>query len=249
MPGATTCTTCIGFVKIVIVQALLLVQDSYNPMATRTPTDHLPIRVMSELTGVNPVTLRAWERRYGLIKPHRTVTGHRMYNAAHVELVRRVVALTEQGVPIGRVREALGSAAARERFDATGLTVLPGVIDSQVHFREPGLDHKEDLATGSAGAAMGGVTAFFEMPGNLPPDTSLKATGAPTSSSGSGAFVKDSYLPSVYAYAACSVKLPSNIANSWSKSEAPRSTSMSASTRFRMRSRHSVRLRRIWRTN
>jgi DNA-binding transcriptional MerR regulator/methylmalonyl-CoA mutase cobalamin-binding subunit len=83
----------------------------YKIMPTRT--DHLPIRVMSELTGVNPVTLRAWERRYGLIKPHRTATGHRMYNAAHVELVRRVVALTGQGVPIGRVRDALGTATAK----------------------------------------------------------------------------------------------------------------------------------------
>ena len=83
-------------------------------MRTRAaPSDHLPIRVMSELTGVHPVTLRAWERRYGLIKPHRTATGHRLYNAGHVELVRRVVALTEQGIPIGRVREALGTAAAR----------------------------------------------------------------------------------------------------------------------------------------
>ena len=49
-----------------------------------------------------------------------------------------------------------------------GLTVLPGVIDSQVHFREPGLEHKEDLATGTAAAAMGGVTAVFEMPYTKP---------------------------------------------------------------------------------
>ena len=83
-------------------------------MPTPAGTDHLPIRVMSKLTGVNPVTLRAWERRYGLIKPHRTATGHRMYSAAQVELVRRVVALTEQGVPISQVRNALGSAAAKE---------------------------------------------------------------------------------------------------------------------------------------
>src|SRR5262245_37354475 len=63
---------------------------------------------------------------------------------------------------------ALGQARAGQRFDANGLTILPGVIDTQVHFREPGLDHKEDLATGSAGAAMGGVTAFFEMPNTSP---------------------------------------------------------------------------------
>ena len=82
-------------------------------MSPRTDPGHLPIRVMSELTGVHPVTLRAWERRYGLIKPHRTATGHRLYGAEHVELIRRVVALTEQGVPIGRVRDVLGNAAAQ----------------------------------------------------------------------------------------------------------------------------------------
>jgi dihydroorotase len=74
------------------------------------------------------------------------------------------------GVKDGRVAAlgALGSAGAAERFNAAGLTVLPGVIDTQVHFREPGLEHKEDLAAGSAGAAMGGVTAFFEMPNTNP---------------------------------------------------------------------------------
>jgi dihydroorotase len=74
------------------------------------------------------------------------------------------------GVAGGRITaiDNLGSAGAAERLDCTGLTVLPGVIDTQVHFREPGLEHKEDLATGSAGAAMGGVTAFFEMPNTNP---------------------------------------------------------------------------------
>jgi dihydroorotase len=57
---------------------------------------------------------------------------------------------------------------AAEVIDAGGLHVLPGVIDSQVHFREPGLEHKEDLATGTAGAALGGVTAVLEMPNTSP---------------------------------------------------------------------------------
>jgi dihydroorotase len=69
----------------------------------------------------------------------------------------------------------LGAAKAREIIDAKGLHVLPGVIDSQVHFREPGLDHKEDLETGSRGAVMGGVTAVFEMP-NTKPLTTTAAT-------------------------------------------------------------------------
>lgn len=69
----------------------------------------------------------------------------------------------------------LGQASAGETFDAAGLTVLPGVIDTQVHFREPGLEWKEDLETGSRAAALGGVTAVFEMPNTEPnttdPDT------------------------------------------------------------------------------
>ena len=57
---------------------------------------------------------------------------------------------------------------AGETLDASGLHVLPGVIDTQVHFREPGLEHKEDLASGTAAAALGGVTAIFEMPNTKP---------------------------------------------------------------------------------
>ena len=64
---------------------------------------------------------------------------------------------------------------AGEVIDCRGLHVLPGVIDSQVHFREPGNTHKEDLAAGARGAALGGVTAVFEMP-NTDPLTTDEAT-------------------------------------------------------------------------
>lgn len=60
-------------------------------------------------------------------------------------------------------------------IDATGLTLLPGVIDPQVHFREPGLEHKEDLSTASQACAQGGVTSFLEMP-NTHPLTTTQAT-------------------------------------------------------------------------
>ena len=53
-------------------------------------------------------------------------------------------------------------------IDARGLHILPGVIDSQVHFREPGLTHKEDLEAGTRGAVLGGVTGVFEMPNTNP---------------------------------------------------------------------------------
>ncbi len=71
----------------------------------------------------------------------------------------------------------LSQASAGEVFDATGLTVLPGVIDTQVHFREPGLEWKEDLETGSRAAALGGVVAVFEMP-NTNPNTTDRDTMA-----------------------------------------------------------------------
>ena len=81
------------------------------------------------------------------------------------------------GVRDGRIAEIgdLGQASAGERVDCRGLHILPGVIDSQVHFREPGLTHKEDLETGSRAAVLGGVTAVFEMPNTDPPTTSATA--------------------------------------------------------------------------
>jgi dihydroorotase len=70
---------------------------------------------------------------------------------------------------------ALGAAKAAEVFEAKGLHVLPGVIDTQVHFREPGNEHKEDLESGSRAAVLGGVTAVFEMPNTNPPTTTHAA--------------------------------------------------------------------------
>ena len=74
------------------------------------------------------------------------------------------------GVREGRIVEvgSLDPGKAAQVFEAKGLHVLPGVIDPQVHFREPGLTHKEDLGSGSAAAAQGGVTGFFEMPNTNP---------------------------------------------------------------------------------
>jgi dihydroorotase len=81
------------------------------------------------------------------------------------------------GVTAGRIAAigSLSGASAGEVVDCKGLHVLPGVIDSQVHFREPGLTHKEDLETGSRAAVMGGVTAVFEMPNTNPLTTSAEA--------------------------------------------------------------------------
>ena len=73
-----------------------------------------------------------------------------------------------EGTKIVSVDAALGT-RADETIDATGLHLIPGVIDDQVHFRDPGLTHKEDLHTGSLACAKGGVTTFLEMPNTKPP--------------------------------------------------------------------------------
>ncbi len=75
---------------------------------------------------------------------------------------------TTIGVRNGKIAGLGVSGDAPQRIDCTGLTILPGVIDSQVHFREPGLEHKEDLESGSRAAVLGGVTAVFEMPNTKP---------------------------------------------------------------------------------
>ncbi|PBB28745.1 dihydroorotase [Mesorhizobium sp. WSM4308] len=91
------------------------------------------------------------------------------------------------GVKNGRIATIgdLRQASAGETIDCGGLHILPGVIDSQVHFREPGLEHKEDLETGSRAAVLGGVTAVFEMP-NTNPLTTSEATLADKVRRGSG---------------------------------------------------------------
>lgn len=77
----------------------------------------------------------------------------------------------------GKIAEigALDERQAADVFVASGLHVLPGVIDTQVHFREPGLEHKENLASGSRAAILGGVTAVFEMPNTNPVTISMDA--------------------------------------------------------------------------
>lgn len=103
-------------------------------------------------------------------------------NAARFDLVVRGghcvmpwgITRTDIGVCGGRI-EAFGDlprGSAQTELDARHLHVLPGVIDSQVHFREPGLEHKEDLQTGTAAAALGGVTTVLEMPNTRPATTS-----------------------------------------------------------------------------
>ena len=97
----------------------------------------LPIREVVRLTGVNPVTLRAWERRYGLIQPLRTEGGHRLYSRADVEAVRSIMSWTERGVAVSKVGDLLARSKTLE-------------ADSQPRARTPvpsgsvGLEEQED---------------------------------------------------------------------------------------------------------
>ncbi|WP_083509853.1 dihydroorotase [Hyphomicrobium sulfonivorans] len=89
----------------------------------------------------------------------------------HEGIGQRDIGITEGRIAaIGQIDEA----KADEVIDARGLHILPGVIDTQVHFREPGLEHKEDLETGSRSAVLGGVTAVFEMPNTKPLTTTAE---------------------------------------------------------------------------
>ena len=102
---------------------------------------------------------------YDLILKGGTVVNHDGEGARDIGVTGgRIVALGD-----------LSGASAGETVDCRGLHILPGVIDTQVHFREPGLTHKEDLETGSRSAVMGGVTAVFEMPNTDPLTTNAAA--------------------------------------------------------------------------
>ncbi len=83
-----------------------------------------PIREVARLTGVNPVTLRAWERRYGLIQPTRTESGHRLYSMTDIERVRSILGWIERGVAVSKVGKIL---AKTEPFE-----VLAQVIPNEL---------------------------------------------------------------------------------------------------------------------
>lgn len=74
-------------------------------------TGLLPIRDVARQTGVNPVTLRAWERRYGLIRPQRTGKGHRLYSAEQIEQIHTILRWLERGVAVGQVKRLLDEPA------------------------------------------------------------------------------------------------------------------------------------------
>jgi DNA-binding transcriptional MerR regulator len=86
----------------------------------------LPIREVVRLTGVNPVTLRAWERRYGLIQPVRTEGGHRLYSAQDVATIRSIMLWTDRGVSVSKV----GSILTRNASAANAPPSQPAAVDA-----------------------------------------------------------------------------------------------------------------------
>jgi dihydroorotase len=104
-------------------------------------------------------------QHYDLIIKNGTLVNHDGTHKGDVGVIGERIAA------IGDLSEAFGT----QVIDATGLHVLPGLIDSQVHFREPGLDWKEDLETGANAAVLGGICTVFEMPNTEPPTTTVAA--------------------------------------------------------------------------
>ena len=112
--------------------------------ATHTP-GLFPIRTVSELTGVNAITLRAWETRYGLIEPIRKSSGHRLYTQEHIDLINRVVGLLDRGMRIGQINaETLsGADLGKETGDEKQghwQSYINGMIAAIIRFDESSLE-------------------------------------------------------------------------------------------------------------
>lgn len=91
-----------------------------------------PIRIVSAETGVNTITLRAWERRYGLITPKRTAKGHRLYTDEDIALIKKIVTLLNRGIPISQAQ-----AMAKNGITEPEIPVQTAIMPSQwQHYRE-----------------------------------------------------------------------------------------------------------------
>lgn len=124
--------------------------DSQARPAGSTP-ELLPIRDVARQTGVNPVTLRAWERRYGLIQPQRTSKGHRLYSQAQIEQIRSVLGWLERGVAVSQVKRLLDEP-------------LPASGAGACHWREQQdawLQSIEQLAEGALDERFNQATALY----------------------------------------------------------------------------------------
>jgi DNA-binding transcriptional MerR regulator len=114
-----------------------------------------PIRTVSRLTGVPAVTLRAWERRHGILHPTRTDKGHRLYTEGDVDRVRQVVALLERGVAVGQAGALLGP-----EEPLLAVTAAPGIAPPLVPEPAPGSGRTGDPWPGYVEAMLAGARQF-----------------------------------------------------------------------------------------
>lgn len=105
-----------------------------------------PIRELSARTKVNTVTIRAWERRYGLLNPERTSKGHRLYSDNDVATIDKILALVARGVPLGKVKTLLTEDSVDEDFDMTNTWAEPIVkfVDAIQAFSSSRIEHLVD---------------------------------------------------------------------------------------------------------
>lgn len=105
-----------------------------------------PIREVSLLTGVNSITLRAWERRYGLVEPVRTEGGHRLYTPEHIEQIKAAVKLTQEGIPISQVKVRLEDAVVevKEKTRKLGYDYLSRTVEASLQFDLEALSYELD---------------------------------------------------------------------------------------------------------
>ena len=116
--------------------------EMISMMPMNNTTEHFPIRTVSELTGVNSVTLRAWERRYGLIKPLRTPKGHRLYTQKDIELINRILDGLSQGRSIGQIAREILHKTTEEEIEYLDVweKYQHRMIDAIARFDEHSLD-------------------------------------------------------------------------------------------------------------
>lgn len=124
-----------------------------------------PIRVVARLTGINPVTIRAWERRYSLVLPERTPGGHRLYSRADVELLRAATRLVDQGVAISRATRLLDEPGGRQ--DSQDAQLLARFLDRLQALDDDGMSatFEASLARRSADDA---AALLDQLPGVAP---------------------------------------------------------------------------------
>jgi len=107
-----------------------------------------PIRTVADLTNVNAITLRAWERRYGLFEPVRKASGHRLYTQEHIDLITRVVGLLDRGMRIGQIKAQLDAElntkselnGKQQIVQDTWKRHIDGMIAAVIQFNEAGLE-------------------------------------------------------------------------------------------------------------